>query len=142
MDDSQATQEGEDGDRVAPREQQGRPQICPRCFMVGHAASGCPNPIVCPRCHKEGHVARVCTTKMPWEYISPFCGLSTYGQCFQVIESTSNDEGIMDMSTTVLITITSGQATARQIENEFKLKARPNSTWRWYAKRVGKVNIR
>jgi hypothetical protein len=41
------------------------------------------------------------------------------------------------MSTTTLITITSGQVNARQIENEFKLKTSPNSTWRWYAKRIG-----
>jgi hypothetical protein len=54
---------------------------------------------------------------MPWEFISPFCGLSAYGQGFHVIENTSNEEGIKDMSTTTLVTITSGQATARQIEN-------------------------
>jgi hypothetical protein len=74
---------------------------------------------------------------MPWEFISPFCGLSAYGQGFHFIESTSNEEGIKDMSTTALVTVTSGQATARQIENEFKLKAGPNSSWRWFAKRVG-----
>jgi hypothetical protein len=74
---------------------------------------------------------------MPWEFISPFCGLSAYGQGFHFIESTSNEEGIKDMSTTALVTVTSGQATARQIENEFKMKAGPNSSWRWFAKRVG-----
>jgi hypothetical protein len=41
------------------------------------------------------------------------------------------------MSTTALVTITSSQTIARQIENEFRLKARPNSSWRWFAKRVG-----
>jgi hypothetical protein len=59
-----------------------------------------------------------------------------------VIESTSTEEGIKDMSTIALVTVTSGQATARQIENEFKLKAWPNSSWRWFAKRVEKENIR
>jgi hypothetical protein len=54
-----------------------------------------------------------------------------------VIESTNADEGIKDMSTTALITITAGQANARDIENEFRLKAGPNSSWRWYAKKVG-----
>ncbi|CAD6335511.1 unnamed protein product [Miscanthus lutarioriparius] len=98
--DSQATQEGENGDQVAPVEQHNRLQICHRCGMVGHPANSCPNPVVCSRCHKEGHVARVCVTKMPWEFISPFCGLSAYGQGFHLIE------GIKDMSTTALITIT------------------------------------
>jgi predicted Zn-ribbon and HTH transcriptional regulator len=134
---SQATQEGETGEQVAPTEQQYHPPVCHRCGKVGHPANNCANPVVCPRCHKEGHVARVCSTKMPWEFISPFCGLSAYGQGFHVIESTNADEGIKDMSTTALITITAGQANARDIENEFRLKAGPNSTWRWYAKRVG-----
>jgi hypothetical protein len=54
-----------------------------------------------------------------------------------VIESTSCDEGIRDMSNVALVTVTSGQATARQIESEFKLKVGPNSSWRWFAKKVG-----
>lgn len=54
-----------------------------------------------------------------------------------MIESSSADEGIKDMATTALIIITAGQATARDIENEFRLKAGPNSSWRWYAKRIG-----
>lgn len=111
---------------------------------MGHIASVCPSPVMCSRCHKEGHVARVCLTKMPWEFISPFYGLSAYGQGFHFIESSSNEEGLKDMSNVALVTVTSGQATARQIEGEFKLKARPSSTWRWYAKRIleGKYQMR
>jgi hypothetical protein len=81
---------------------------------------------------------------MPWEFISPFCGFSAYGQGFHVIESASTEEGIKDMSNVALVTVTSGQADARQIEREFKMKAGPNSTWRWYAKRIseGKYQMR
>lgn len=57
---------------------------------------------------------RVCMTKMLWVFISPFCGLSTYGQGFHLIESTVSNEGIKDMSNTTLITITAGEASARQ----------------------------
>jgi hypothetical protein len=57
-------------------------------------------------------------------------------QGFHFIKSSSNDDGIKDMSNTALITITEGVATAKQVENEFKLKAGPASTWRWYAKKV------
>jgi hypothetical protein len=81
------TQTVQDGEREAPSEQNDRPLICPKCGKVGHVANACPSPVVCSRCHKEGHVARVCLTKMPWEFISPFCGLSAYGQGFHVIES-------------------------------------------------------
>jgi hypothetical protein len=73
---------------------------------------------------------------MPWEFISPFHGLSAYGQGFHVIESTVADEGIKDMANVALIIVTSGQATARDIENEFRMKAGPKATWRWYAKKV------
>jgi hypothetical protein len=54
-----------------------------------------------------------------------------------VIKSYTADEGIKDMATMALITITAGQGTARDIENDFRLKAGPNSSWRWYAKKVG-----
>lgn len=135
--DDQVVQGGENEAKDAPSEQQGRQQFCSRCGKVGHIGNDCPNPIVYSRCNKEGHVARVCMSKMPWEYISPFCGLSAYGQAFHVIESANADDGIKDMSTTTPVIITSSQATARDVENEFRMKAGPNSTWRWYAKRLG-----
>jgi hypothetical protein len=95
----------EKGELEAPSETQHKPQFCPRCGKVGHVANLCPSPVICSRCHKKGHVATVCMTKMPWEFISPFCGLSTCGQGFHVIESASTEEGAKDMSTTALITV-------------------------------------
>lgn len=52
----------------------------------------------------------------------PSGGLAAYGLGFHVIESTSTDQGIKDMSNTALITITSGVVSAIQLENEFKVK--------------------
>lgn len=49
-----------------------------------------------------------------------------------MIESAMSDEGIKDMSNTTLITITTCDASAKPIKNEFKVKAGPTSTWRWY----------
>jgi len=136
----------EEGSEVSEglNEQNDRTQFCPRCGKVGHIASVCPNLVICTRCHLEGHVVRVCLTKMPWEFISLFCGFSAYGQGFHVIESASTEEGIKDMFNVASVTVTSGQADARQIEREFKMKAGPNSTWRWYAKRIseGKYQMR
>jgi hypothetical protein len=51
-------------------------------------------------------------TNMPWEFISPLCGLSTYGQGFHVIESIVSDDGIKDMSNAAMITITVREASA------------------------------
>jgi hypothetical protein len=65
-----------------------------------------------------------------------FFGLSAYGQGFHFIKSAETEEGIKDMANIALITITEGVANAKQIEAEFKLKAGPESTWRWYAKKI------
>jgi hypothetical protein len=40
------------------------------------------------------------------------------------------------MANIALITITEGVANAKQIEAEFKLKAGPELTWRWCAKKI------
>ena len=74
---------------------------------------------------------------MAWEYISHFFGFSTYGQGFHFIKSFVSDFGIKDMSNTSLRTITVRVATAKQVQNEFKLKASPTSSQRWFAKKIG-----
>ena len=40
------------------------------------------------------------------------------------------------MANCALIKITKGSVTARQLENEFKAQAGPQSAWRWFAKRM------
>ena len=40
------------------------------------------------------------------------------------------------MANCALITILEGEATARQIEHEFRTQAGPTSSWRWYAKKL------
>ncbi|RLM73960.1 hypothetical protein C2845_PM15G05560 [Panicum miliaceum] len=40
------------------------------------------------------------------------------------------------MANCALITITRGSVTGKQLENEFRAQAGPNSTWRWFAKKV------
>jgi hypothetical protein len=110
--------------------------VCIRCGKPGHASDACHNPIICERCNQEGHVARVCMEKMPWDFNVPFFGISAYGQGFHFIKSAVTEEGIKDMSNIALITITEGVATAKQIEAEFRLKAGPESSWRWYAKKI------
>lgn len=111
-----------------PQEHNPQPASCTKCGMAGHNPQNCPSPVVCERCKREGHTDRVCTEKKSWECVAPYCGLAAPGQGFFFIEIEKSDLGIKDMSNFALITILSGDVTARQIENEFKMKARPQST--------------
>ncbi|CAO2203360.1 unnamed protein product [Urochloa humidicola] len=109
---------------------------CEKCGKYGHKTEECFRPMICARCNKEGHVPRVCTEVMPWEHVAPFCGFAAPGQGFHIIQDDSRGGNCNDKTNLALITVTEGVANARQIENEFKAKAGPNSTWRWYAKKV------
>ncbi|CAN6381079.1 unnamed protein product [Urochloa humidicola] len=114
---------------------QGYP-LCEKCGKTGHKTEDCFRPIVCGRCKKEGHVARVCVEIKPWECIAPFCGFAAPGQGIHVIQDDNLGDNQRDMSNWALITVIEGTASSRQIENEFKAQAGPNSNWRWYAKKV------
>ena len=46
------------------------------------------------------------------------------------------DDSNREMANCALIRIITGTVTARQLENEFKAQSGPQSTWRWYAKKV------
>ena len=80
---------------------------------------------------RRGHVPTVCM--MPWEFISPFCGLSTCGPGFHVIVSTLC---LMMVSKTCL-TLLWLPSLSGGLGNVFKVKSGPTSTWRWYVKRIG-----
>jgi hypothetical protein len=110
--------------------------ICKRCGRVGHKSEDCYRPVICPRCKKEGHVARSCLEIKPWECIAPFCGLAAPELGFHIIQDDDSGDTVNESTNLAVITIKEGEATARQVEGEFKAQAGPNSTWRWYAKKV------
>ena len=109
---------------------------CIRCGRVGHKAEDCVRPLICGRCRKEGHVPRACEEVMPWECIAPFVGFAAPGQGFHVIQNEGVEESGKEMANCALIKITKGSVTARQLESEFKAQEGPNSTWRWFAKKI------
>jgi hypothetical protein len=53
-----------------------------------------------------------------------------------VIQNEGVEETNREMANCALIKITKGSVTARQLENEFKAQAGPQSIWRWFAKRM------
>jgi hypothetical protein len=112
------------------------PGICKRCGKIGHKSEDCFRPLVCARCKKEGHVPRACSEIAPWECIAPFCGLAAPDLGFHIIQDDESGDTSKDNSNYALITIKHGEASARQVEAEFKAQAGQNSTWRWYAKKI------
>jgi hypothetical protein len=109
---------------------------CKSCGKVGHKSEDCFRPPAHSRCKKEGHVPRVCPEIAPWEHIAPFCGLATPELGFHIIQEDDSGENVKAISNFALITVKEGTTTARQVEVEFKAQAGPNSTWRWFAKKV------
>jgi hypothetical protein len=110
--------------------------VCQKCGKVGHKSEECYKPVICNRCKKEGHISRVCSEIAPWEHIAPFCGLAAPELGFHIIQDEDSGDGVRDSSNFALITIKEGVVSARQVEGEFKAQAGPNSTWRWFAKKV------
>ncbi|KAG2647237.1 hypothetical protein PVAP13_2KG582859, partial [Panicum virgatum] len=73
---------------------------------------------------------------MPWDYLAPFVGFAAPGQGFHVIQNEGHEESGKETSSCALIRIISGTVSARQLELEFKAQAGPQSTWRWFAKKI------
>ena len=46
------------------------------------------------------------------------------------------EESGKEIANCALIKIPKGSVTARQLESEFKAQEGPNSTWRWFAKKI------
>jgi hypothetical protein len=55
---------------------------------------------------------------------------------FHIIQDDDNGDTVNESTNLAVITIKEREVTARQVEGEFKAQAGPNSTWRWYAKKV------
>lgn len=85
----------------------------------------------------SGHVSENCRNPRPWEFTAQFCGSAAPGQGFFYIKDIPCDKNMKDMSTLAVINVKQGEVTARQLEYEFKTLAGSNSTWRWFAKKIG-----
>lgn len=86
---------------------------------------------------REGSQSEKIKEKDIDNYVAQFCGSVAPGQGFFYIEDTPGDQKVKDVTTLALIEVVKGEATARQIEGEFRTLAGEGSTWRWYTKRIG-----
>ncbi|TVU05367.1 hypothetical protein EJB05_48526, partial [Eragrostis curvula] len=109
---------------------------CYRCGDKGHVAQNCTKPRRCDRCGSFNHVTEHCKSKKLWEYVAPLCATQVEGQSFFCIPDCPSDNTLKERSNTAIVTVVSGEVTARQLELEFKSILSGN-VWRWTARPAG-----
>lgn len=74
-------------------------------------------------------------------HVAQFVGAVAPGQGLFFIDDVPGDNSAKDLSTLALIEVIEGEVSAKKIENEFKILAGEESTWRWYAKKVANIRF-
>lgn len=88
----------------------------------------------CERCGRMGHDSVVCNRMKLSEYIAPLCATQSEGQAFFCIPDHPSTQNVRERMNTAVITVVSGQVTAKQIEEEFtRILA---GVWRWTARKI------
>ncbi|TVU43075.1 hypothetical protein EJB05_09511, partial [Eragrostis curvula] len=108
---------------------------CSKCGVMNHSTQECTRPNKCDKCGACGHLGEKCRSKKLWEYVAPLCATQVEGQAFFCIPDCPSDVNLKERSTTALITVMSGNVTARQIEAEFK-ELLGSVAWRWTARSI------
>uniref|UniRef100_A0ACD5W904 Uncharacterized protein n=1 Tax=Avena sativa TaxID=4498 RepID=A0ACD5W904_AVESA len=108
--------------------------ICSNCKIKGHLAVLCPT-ARCERCKKLGHVSHVCQAVLPWECIPQMCAFQSPSMGFFYIPDSSTSKKNKERSSSVVISVIEGQATARELEMEFNIVF--GDSWRCTARPIG-----
>lgn len=114
-------------------------EICINCSLPGHFAPRCPT-IRCEKCNKLGHMAKLCQVLRPWECIPFMCGFQSPGQGFFYIPHMCAANHSVEKTNNVVITIVEGDATVKDIEQEFNAlfaKKPGKKKWRCTARSIG-----
>uniref|UniRef100_A0ACD5TS97 Uncharacterized protein n=1 Tax=Avena sativa TaxID=4498 RepID=A0ACD5TS97_AVESA len=108
--------------------------ICSNCKIKGHIVVLCPT-ARCERCKKLGHVSHVCQAVLPWECITQMCAFQSPSMGFFYIPDSSTSKQNKERSSSVVISVIEGQATARELEMEFNIVF--GDSWRCTARPIG-----
>jgi hypothetical protein len=107
---------------------------CLNCNIRGHYTARCPT-IRCERCKRLGHISQICQVVLPWECIPAMCGFQAPGRGFFYMPDHSTAKNTKERASSVVITVTGGNATSREIEHEFNIIF--GDSWRCTARTIG-----
>ena len=108
--------------------------ICDRCGLSNHTAKDCRR-ILCEICGFYNHSTFECKKCLPWNYGPELCATQVEEQSFFYIEECIDPRVALEKASTAVITVTSGNANAKNIEFEF-MNLIGADAWRWKARPI------
>lgn len=91
---------------------------CEICGLYNHVTKDCRG-LNCEICGPHGHMAYDCKECIPWNNVPKLCATQVEDQSFFFIEEDIDPRMAREKECTVVITITAGQATGKDIERQF-----------------------
>lgn len=110
------------------------PIQCFRCKETGHHMRDCKKPMSCDKCGKIGHDSNACSRRKLYDYVAPLCATQVEGQAFFYMPDHLSEQHVREKMNISIVTVMSGYATAKQIEEEFTRIL--SGVWRWTTRKV------
>ncbi|KAM0879065.1 hypothetical protein ACQ4PT_034471 [Festuca glaucescens] len=107
---------------------------CLNCNIRGHYTARCPT-IRCERCKHLGHISQICQVILTWECVPSMCGFQAPSRGFFYMPDYSSAKHSKERANSVVITVTEGNASFREIEHEFNIAF--GDSWRCTARPIG-----
>jgi hypothetical protein len=108
---------------------------CEHCGFYNHLSKDCRR-LNCEICGLGNHVTYNCRMCIPWNSAPELCATQVEDQSFLFIEENIDPRVAKEKESFAIITIVEGEATCKQIEQEFT-NLMGSETWKWKARLVG-----
>lgn len=108
---------------------------CEICGLFNHATKDCRR-LVYEICGYNNHTAYDCRRCVPWNVGPKLCAAEVDDQSFFFMEECIDPRMAKEKEIIGVISILEGQATAKQIEQQFMLIG-GSSSWKWNTRQVG-----
>uniref|UniRef100_A0A0A9H1J6 Uncharacterized protein n=1 Tax=Arundo donax TaxID=35708 RepID=A0A0A9H1J6_ARUDO len=109
---------------------------CNICGLKNHATTDCNRRNVCENCGLNNHRTIDCVREPLWNYGPEFCAVQVEDQSFVFIDECIYAKTYREMASTAVISVVSGVASAKNIEQEFR-DILGSEIWRWHCKEIG-----
>lgn len=108
---------------------------CSYCGLKNHTTEECRRKNACELCGLNNHNASKCRREPLWNCGPELCTAQVPDQSFFFIEEQIDHRASKEKASTAIITVTTGEITAKQIEMELRNILGPE-VWRWSARQV------